>query len=129
MVDEQGCKFIMKPVEDPTIIHLTSEKAKALTYFADKDNLTTKTVNQAVVDNGCPTNVAGKPWIKLYAESRRVKQFKTEKCSKMFKFGPSMTYEATEKVKIPTKIGSQPKTLEVYIIKSSLPLLLSGSEL
>ena len=90
MVDEQGRKFLMTPVEDPTLIHLTSEKAKALTYFTDKDNLTTKSVNQAIVDNGCPTNVAGRPWVKLYAESRGVKQFKTEKCSKVFKFGQTI---------------------------------------
>ena len=103
MVDEQGRKFIMKPLEDPAVIHLTSEKAKALTYFTDKDNLTTNTVNQAIIDNGCPTNVAGKPWINLHAQSRGVENFKTEKCSKVFKFGPSLTQEAREKVTIPTK--------------------------
>ena len=47
----------------------------------------------------------------------------------MFKFGPSLTQEAKEKVIIPTKIGSQERNLEVYVIKSTLPLLLSSSEL
>ena len=63
MVDELGRKFKMVPINEPETIHLTSEKAKALIYFTDKDNLTTNSVNQAVIDNGCPTNVAGQPWI------------------------------------------------------------------
>ena len=110
MVDAQGRKFLMTPLDskdDPAVIHLTSEKAEALTYFTGKDNLTTKSINQAIVDNGCPTNVAGKPWVKLYAESRGIKKFNTKKCSKVFKFGPSLTYEADEKVIIPAKIGSK----------------------
>ena len=129
MIDEQGRKFKMTPVEDPEIIHFTSEKAEALTYFTDKDNLSTNSVNQAIIDNGCPTNVAGKPWINLHAQSRGLEKFKTEKCSKIFKFGPSLTQEAKEKVIIPTKIGSKERNLEVYVINSTLPLLLSSSEL
>lgn len=127
MIDEQGKKW--KQIYDPETIHLTSEKDMKLTYFADKDNLSTRTVNQAVVDNGCPTNVAGKPWVDLSAESRGIKKFKTERCSKTFKFGPSMTFESREKVIIPTKIGSKVRTLEVHTISSNLPLLLSNSEL
>ena len=73
--------------------------------------------------------MAGKPWIDLHAESRGIKQFKTEKCSKVFKFGPSLSQEAKEKVIIPTKIGSKETNLEVYVIKSTLPLLISSSEL
>ena len=73
--------------------------------------------------------MAGKPWIDLHAESRGLRQFKTEKCSKVFKFGPSLTQEAKEKVVIPVKIGSKTRILEVYVIKSTLPLLLSSSEL
>ena len=127
MVDVRGDKW--KKVDDSETIHLTSEKDKALTYFADKDNLTTRSINQAIVDNGCPTNVAGKPWVDLYAESRGIRKFKTEKCSKWFKFGPSLTYEAKEKVIIPVKIGSKARSLEIYTINSNLPLLLSNSEL
>ena len=129
MIDEQGKKFVITPVNEPEVIHFTNEKAKELTYFSGKDNLTTNSVNQAIIDNGCPTNVAGKPWIDLHAESRGIKQFKTEKCSKVFKFGPSLTQEAKEKVIIPTKIGSKETNLEVYVIKSTLPLLISSSEL
>ena len=131
MVDEQGRQFKFKKeyINEPQTIHLTSEKAKALTYFIDKDNLSTNSINQAIVDNGCPTNVAGKPWIDLHAESRGLRQFKTEKCSKVFKFGPSLTQEAKEKVVIPVKIGSKTRNLEVYVIKTTLPLLLSSSEL
>ena len=128
MTDEQGQTWKWTKV-NPETIHLTSEKAKALTYFTDKDNLTTKSINQAIVDNGCPTNVSGKPWVKLYAESRGIKKFKTEKCSKVFKFGPSLTYEGDEKVIIPAKIGSKARDLEVYTINSNLPLLLSNTEL
>ena len=51
MIDEQGRKFKMTPVNETETIHLTSEKAKALTYFTDKDNLTTNSVNQAIIDN------------------------------------------------------------------------------
>ena len=52
MVDAQGRKFLMTPLDskdDPAVIHLTSEKAEALTYFTGKDNLTTKSINQAIV--------------------------------------------------------------------------------
>ena len=105
MIDEQGKKW--KQIYDPETIHLTSGKDMKLTYFADKDNLTTRTVNQAIVDNGCLTSVAGKPWINLYAESRGVKKFKTKKCSKWFKFGPSLTFEAKEKVIIPAKLDQK----------------------
>ena len=129
MTDEQGRKFKKVYIDETETIHLTSEKAKALTYFIDKDNLSTNSINQAIVDNGCPTNVAGKPWIDLHAESRGLRQFKTEKCSKVFKFGPSLTQEAKEKVVIPVKIGSKTRNLEVYVIKSTLPLLISSSEL
>ena len=127
MIGEQGKKW--KQIYDPETIHLTSEKDMKLTYFADKDKLTTRTVNQAVVDNGCPTNVAGKPWVDLYAKSLGITKFKTERCSKTFKFGPSKTFESKEKVIIPTKIGSKARALEVHTINSNLPLLLSSSEL
>ena len=52
-----------------------------------------------------------------------------DRCSKVFKFGPSLSQEAKEKVIIPTKIGSKETNLEVYVIKSTLPLLISSSEL
>ena len=86
MVDEQGRQFKFKKeyINEPQTIHLTSEKAKALTYFIDKDNLSTNSINQAIVDNGCPTNVAGKPWIDLHAESRGLRQFKTEQGKQCF---------------------------------------------
>ena len=89
MIDEHGGKWKMTKMSDTEVIHLTSEKAKALTYFTDKDNLTTNTVNQAVIDNGCPTNVAGKPWINLHAESRGVDKFKLRSAAKYSNSDPA----------------------------------------
>ena len=44
MTDEQGRQYKKVFINEPETFHLTSEKAKALTYFVDKDNLSTNCI-------------------------------------------------------------------------------------
>ena len=83
--------------------------------------------NKALVDSGCPELVAGLSWLKTY-ESSKGKEFKTVKRSDIFKMGND-NFKTIMFKKIPVSIGTHEEEIEVGIIDTEIPLLISKKKL
>ena len=82
-----------------------------------------------IIDNGCPENVAGEQWLKLYKQSLEKDNLQTRPSSERFKFGPSDVFIARKQVRIPIEIGELKSNLDVYIVNCEIPLLISNATL
>ena len=94
--------------------------------------LVAETFCHAVIDSGCSKTVAGRPWYEVYLESLSEKDQKNirEECSNaLFKFGDSKSVQAIKKAYLPVVIGKKNVYLEVEIVESDVPLLLSKDTL
>ena len=84
-------------------------------------------VNRALLDSGCPEMVAGEGWIKTY-ESFVGKEFKDVDRTENYQFGnevfPTIAFK-----EIPIRIGNLEETVEVGVIDTNLPLLISNGKL
>ena len=83
--------------------------------------------NKALVDSGCPELVAGLSWLKTY-ESSKGEEFKTIQRSDTFKMGND-NFKTLMYKRIPVRIGEQDEELEVGIINTEIPLLISKKKL
>ena len=85
-----------------------------------------ETLNCAVLDSGCSQTVCGKNWLKCFQESLDNDVYITEKSSDAtFKFGNGGPVKSMKKVSIPVNIGQQEIDLEVDVVDTDIPLLLS----
>ena len=84
-------------------------------------------VNRALLDSGCPELVAGEGWIKTY-QSYVGMDFKDVDRKENYKFGneifPTIAFK-----EIPIKIGSMEENVQVGVIDSNIPLLISNAKL
>ncbi|XP_063689505.1 uncharacterized protein LOC134822397 [Bolinopsis microptera] len=86
-----------------------------------------ETVNKALLDSGASRTVAGENWYSCFLDSlddetrSTVKEFPAEI---IFRFGVG-TLESSKKVIIPVTICTHKIRLEVHIVNSDIPLLLS----
>ncbi|XP_063676591.1 uncharacterized protein LOC134812913 [Bolinopsis microptera] len=86
-----------------------------------------ETVNKALLDSGASRTVAGENWYSCFLDSlddetrSTVKEFPAEL---IFRFGVG-TLESSKKVIIPVTICTHEIWLEVHIVNSDIPLLLS----
>ena len=95
-------------------------------------NLVKETWCHAVVDSGCSKTVAGKSWYEVYCESLNDEERSSiieENSNAIFKFGDSKAVESMKKVYLPVVIGKKNVSLEVEIVESDVPLLLSKASL
>ena len=83
--------------------------------------------NKALVDSGCPELVAGLSWLKTY-ESSRGYEFKKVNRKDTFKMGNNVFNTVMFK-KIPIRIGKHEEEIEVGIINTEIPLLISKKKL
>ena len=78
-----------------------------------------------IVDSGCPRSLMGD---KEYEKLRS--KFKTESmklsANERFRFGPSKTYNADFKVKIPMRLGDLRLNADFFIVKGEIPILLGN---
>ena len=83
--------------------------------------------NKALIDSGCPEMVAGKGWIRTF-ESSVGTVFDTVDREGSFKFGndvfPTLEYKL-----VPIRIGKLNELVEVGVIDSAVPLLISKTKL
>ena len=107
-------------------VHLTTNKVE-LSKF------TSETINCAAMDTCCTANVAGKKWTDIYIKSmsdnmraRLEGPFKSETA---FKFGNQGELSSIGFYRLPVKIGGENYKIEVDIIDSDIPLLLSKNEM
>ena len=107
-------------------VHLTTNKAE-LSKF------TSETINCAAMDTCCTANVAGKKWTDIFIRSM-TDNMKTRlegpfKSDTAFKFGNQGELSSIGFYRLPVKIGGENYKIEVDIIDSDIPLLLSKNEM
>ena len=83
--------------------------------------------NKALVDSGCPEMVAGLSWLKTF-ESSQGAEFPTVKRADTFKMGND-NFKTLMYKRIPVRIGELEEELEVGIIDTEIPLLISKKKL
>ena len=88
-----------------------------------------KSINIAILDCGCPSNVVGEPWLNLYKHTRPNEQFSESTNNEKFKFGPSNIFTSNVKVKIPITLGTLETYIEASVVKCNIPLLISRDQL
>ena len=91
-------------------------------------NLTVESLNSALLDSCCTSNVCGEYWMMHYLESlseidRSSVQIK--KSSRVFQFGGETFIRSEGAYRIPAVFGTEKVFLIVDVVKSNIPLLLS----
>ena len=84
--------------------------------------------NCAILDSGATSTVAGKVWTECYVESLpedKSKLITYHKSQNSFKFGSGSVYHSMYLMKIPANIGSEEVFIEVDVVDTDVPLLLS----
>ena len=82
----------------------------------------------AALDSCCTSNVAGESWIKMYLEEldeENYKKVETSPSSRTFGFGNNESLTANVSYRIPVLLAGKRKKLDIDVIKSDIPLLLS----
>ena len=107
-------------------VHLTTNKVE-LSKF------TSETINCAAMDTCCTANVAGKKWTDIFirsmTENMKAKLEGPFKSNTAFKFGNQGELSSIGCYKLPVKIGGENYKIDVDIIDSDIPLLLSKNEM
>ena len=92
---------------------------------------TSEAINSAALDTCCTTTVAGKNWIKIYLDSLPAQVRQQVKgpftSMKVFKGVNQGTLPAVERYIIPAEIGENAVMIEVDVVDTDIPLLLSKS--
>lgn len=115
-----------RTARDTQSVHLTTDKVE-LSKF------TSETINCAAMDTCCTANVAGKKWTDIFIKSmtkgmreRLEGPFTSETT---FRFGNQGEMSSIGFYRLPVKIGGENYKIEVDIIDSDIPLLLSKNEM
>lgn len=111
-----------------------SEVNRFVLFTSDNDELsrfTSESLNAAALDTCCTTSVAGENWIKIYLnslpEELREKVKGPFEGEKWFQFGNEGILKSKASYVLPAKLGDVSVMIEVEVIESDIPLLLSKS--
>ena len=94
--------------------------------------LVAETMQMAVIDSGCPTNVCGSKWLSEYEESLSQEErcnLNTETSNAMFRFGDSPPLTSMKKVLLPITLTDKKMYLSTDVVDADVPLLLSKETL
>ena len=97
---------------------------------SNEPNLTVESLNCALLDSCCTSNVCGESWIEYYIENLSEKDrklVKIQKSDRIFQFGGETFIHSQGTYKIPADFGIEKVYISVDVIKSEIPLLLSRS--
>lgn len=105
-------------------------------FTSDREEInrfTSEAINSAALDTCCTSTVAGEKWMKIYLSSlpnylkhKVVGPTKSDRC---FKFGNQGILSSKGKYKIPTVIAGIEQMLDVDVISSDIPMLLSKKDM
>ena len=119
-------EFVEKPVlyaEDKEHIVLFTEDKSELSEFARE------AINCAALDTCCSSTVSGKVWLDIYLksldETKRGEVRGPLPSNKVFKFGNNGRLLSQGAYKIPVTLAKTDVLLEMDVVESDLPLLLS----
>ena len=87
-----------------------------------------ETVNKALLDTGASSTVCGDKWFSVFKESLTPEErslIETYPCEKTFRFGDGDSVLSDQKKRIPITMCGKEITLDVFVVKNDIPLLLS----
>ena len=94
------------------------------------EQVVSESLNCALIDTGCSSNVCGKNWLRCYRDTLSDKSNIEEIPSdKLFKFGASKAYPSMKQVNLPANIGGQQGYILTDVVDCEIPLLLSKNSL
>ena len=104
-----------------------SEKLDEMSKF------TAEALNKAALDTACTASITGEKWLNVYLEALP-KEMKEKvrgpyPSQKYFLFGNQGKLKSIAKYILPTRLGGEANEIEVDIIASDIPLLLSKGEM
>ena len=113
------------------------ENAFCTVYCADNqqdlNTFTAEALNKGALDTCATASVAGEKWMKVYLKAipndMRDKISGPLKTTKQFIFGNQGKLKAIAKYILPVRIGGEDNTIEVDIITSDIPLLISKGDM
>ena len=104
-----------------------SEKLDEMSKF------TSESLNKAALDTACTASITGEKWLNIYLEAlpkeMREKVVGPIPSQKFFLFGNQGKLKSLAKYTLPTKLGGECNEIEVDVIASDIPLLLSKGEM
>ncbi len=87
-----------------------------------------ETIGSVILDSGCAKTVCGNVWLDCFIDTlpeNRVKAIKVEKGINTFRFGNGGNLTSLKHVILPCTIGGRNVSLNVDVVDSDIPLLLS----
>ena len=105
-------------------------------FTSDREELsrfTSESINCAALDTCCTSTVAGEKWLNIYLKSLSSKMKKNVvgpvEGKKCFQFGNQGVLKSKGRYKIPAIIAGTEQSIEVDIISSDIPMLLSKADM
>ena len=122
-----------KKSEDVNVMEVSEEEidfALSTELQEDLSEFTLEVKHCAALDSCCTSSVAGEVWLNLYEEELKNKHHSSEikgpvSSNRVFRFGNSWKLPSLGKYVIPAFLAGKRGTLEIDIVNSNIPLLLS----
>ena len=131
---KKGSAFVAEEISSEESEQEPEEIDRFVLFTSDSDELsrfTSEAINAAALDTCCTTSVAGQNWLRIYLESLpkdlREKVDGPLKGEKWFQFGNQGVLQSKAKYILPACLAGRNVMIEVEIIDSDIPLLLSKS--
>ena len=104
-----------------------SEKLDEMSKF------TAEALNKAALDTACTASITGEKWLNVYLKAlpkdMKARVIGPEPSQKYFLFGNQGKLKSVAKYTLPTRLGGENNEIEIDVIPSDIPLLLSKSEM
>ena len=129
---KRGTAFVTEEITSEESENEPDDIDRFVLFTSDSDELsrfTSEAINAAALDTCCTTSVAGENWLSIYLESLP-QDYKSKvkgplKGEKWFQFGNQGVLKSKAKYLLPARLGTTDTMIEVEIINSDIPLLLS----
>ena len=94
------------------------------------EQVTAESLNCALVDTGCTSNVCGINWLNCFMDTLPEDVIVEESHSnKSFAFGPGPEYSSLKQINLPVNIGNANGFIRTDVVEADIPMLLSKSSL
>ena len=135
--DTQQEEKVLVPVSDSDSETEQEGAVYCSVYCSEKLNemskFTAEALNKAALDTACTASITGEKWLKIYLEAlpqnMKTKVIGPLPSQKYFLFGNQGKLKSMAKYILPTKLGGEDNKIEVDVISSDIPLLLSKGEM
>ena len=139
MVNEetQQEEKVLLPISDSESDNEQEGAVYCAVYCSEKldemSKFTAEALNKAALDTACTASITGEKWLKVYLEALPKDMLQKVKgpqpSQKYFLFGNQGKLKSVAKYMLPTRLGGENNEIEVDVITSDIPLLLSKGEM